>query len=205
VSRKKRRSSFPFQPLLRIAAFAIITQAAAAGCSSCTCEHEMYSAEYSKEHDRQVEKFEYEAPLADVWKELVDILAKRGYTLSPTAVEEKSVETDWNSETNTSYLVRVHRVDSKHITVEVKYQHEGSHKGAKTMTAERDLAIEWQLITTVEPARARDVDDKADKAGKRGGAVGRGCDRGCETGCDACLACAETCDRCDRSVKKMSP
>jgi hypothetical protein len=48
------------------------------------------------------------------------------------------------------------------------------------------LGEEWFLIQRVEPQRAQEMKQKADKSGQRSGTVGRGVDRGCELGCDAC-------------------
>ena len=211
VKRKKRRSSFPYQALLRIAAFAIFTQAAAAGCSGCgclTCEQAMYETEYSKERDHQVEKFEYDVPVVDAWKELVDLAKEQGFTLPTSGTEDTNIDSDWVGSGTTDrqrLQVRVERIDPKHYKIRIERQIEMAIDGGTTVRSDRDRELEWQLIERAQPTRAKEIEDKADQAGQRGGRVGRGCDRGCDVACTACVDCADACDRCNKSAKRLSP
>ena len=181
-----------------MAAFAVVVQAITAGCRSCA--DEMHDEEFAAEHRKQVEHFEYDAPLADVWRELVTLLGEQGWHITALAAEGRT-DSDWRpiaSGGREHMQVHVRKTLLGKFAVELRVQQEvpAADGGMMMQTLGREEALEWDLIQRADPKGAKHVDDKSESAGQRGRAVGRGCDLGCQ----ACGSCVDACDRCSRKV-----
>lgn len=160
----------------------------------------MHDEEFAAEHRKQVERFEYDGPLSDVWRELVTLLSERGWHITPIAAEGRT-DSDWRTTVSGGrerIQVHVRKTLLGKFAVEIRVEEEYplADGGINHFVTERDSDLEWSLVQRVDPKGAKIVDDKSEAAGKRGRAVGRGCDLGCE----ACVSCVDACDRCNKRV-----
>lgn len=186
----------PTSPLMaRILAVTLTLLAAPGlfnGCSRCTCE-ECFSAGVAREVTRDAaEGYVYSAPLAETEAALREVLVHDGFD-PPTggpATRTSTLRSQRTGMPEHALLIQLSPVGASRYKLEITSRDTWTASdGGSQISSDRQRDVEYRLASTVDPAWAAKINEKADRERERAGTVGRGCDRGCELGCRACEAC----------------
>lgn len=121
--------------------------------------------QYENRFHREMDAFEFERPIEEVWPELVQVLGEDGYVLGQkTPVEDRTLETSLKAESYGGYrvLVRVIRRDQKRYRIQLQRQYE--HEGKKSIEPWNVSGtpmdrLTGTLIERTEPERAAQIKD----------------------------------------------
>jgi hypothetical protein len=124
------------------------------------------AGEYQRTVEVERESFVYKAPAAEIYRQAVALLAERGHPL-PTApvVVDATVESPWippGGGDQRRFLLRIIRADRDRHLVHLTGQARAAD--GHIYSSFRWTDLEWELIQRVEPARAIDIADKANRA-----------------------------------------
>lgn len=119
--------------------------------------------QYENRFHREMEAFEFERPIEEVWPELIQVLSEDGYVLDQkTPVEGRTLETSRREESHGGYriLVRVTRRNQQRYQIQLERQYE--YNGQKSIeewnvTGTPTDRLEVRLIERTEPERAAQI------------------------------------------------
>jgi hypothetical protein len=178
--------------LARIALVCVLANVGGGACMGGCCEsaeEARYGATYESARRHEIDAFEFERPIAEVWPELLNLLSEAGYPLDQkTPVEGRTLETPFKPALGPGeyrFLVRVNRIDQKRYRIALDKQYRHYDDGSAALELEKHEAdtdrthVLWSLIERTEPARFSELQKRVSGKAERAGATGRGCDRGC--------------------------
>jgi hypothetical protein len=132
----------------------------------CACA-DPQQVSYENSLDREIQRFAFHRPIAEVWPELVGLLGEHGFVVHEAQpVEDRTVISDLrldagSSRTGYRAVVRVIRVDRSSYMVRIDRQYDsgnGSVDMESPNTAGRPTQVLiWSLIERVEPATATKI------------------------------------------------
>lgn len=143
---------------------------------------------YENHVDREVDAFEYQRPIAEVWPEILAVLTEHGYVLdAPAPVEGRTLMTELKPDATLAgngatsgyrVLVRVNRIDASKFRLSIKKQWVTDGDGGEKAemeppnSADREAwMIAWTIAERVQPAQFAEIQARAREASERG----RGC------------------------------
>jgi hypothetical protein len=119
--------------------------------------------QYENRLHRELDAFEFERPIEEVWPELIQVLAEDGYVLDQkTPVEGRTLATELKPDAHGGYrvLVRVIRRNQQRYRIQLERQYE--HNGQKTIEDWNVMGtptdrLEGALVERTEPERAAQI------------------------------------------------
>lgn len=133
--------------------------------------------QYENNLHREIEAFEFHRPIAEVWRELIAVLAEDGFTLNEQLpVEDRTVETALRAESSprSGYrvLVRVLRTGKDRFKISLlrQYQSDAGDAGVSrsiedwNVTGKPGDRLAWTLIERMEPQRAAAIVERLRKS-----------------------------------------
>lgn len=137
------------------------------GCGDCAAR-----GAYHDHVRHRTEAQVYEQPREELWRQVVELLAERGFALpAETPVAGVTIASDWMQ---TEYgrqrmQVRLEALsDQRHIVrIESRYEADpvpgAASPKSERPALERQLDLEWMLFERVDPARALEVAAEANR------------------------------------------
>lgn len=142
------------------------------GCGDCVARQ--VRSDYIEQRTRTLV---YEQPRQDLWRQVVELLAERGFVMpAETPAAGVTIFSEWvQTEHGRSRLqVRIEALSDRRHTVRVEERYEGDPRGGEPVpgtaspqserpSVERRLDLEWVLFERVDPAQALEMAAEANR------------------------------------------
>jgi hypothetical protein len=113
---------------------------------------------------RRAADHNYSRSLGEVWPSVRQLLLEHGYVIQPSPDGSFVIHTQWRlgARERTRYVIVGHEPSPGHCRVRVTREHHWLSQSPDFTLRSRDLALEWQLLSRVEPEAASRIMADAD-------------------------------------------